>query len=76
MEVYSPPHGFLLLEAKMEESSEQPQDMKTLLSEAAAKPTVGPSDRVPGKFQIVYSDGSVHPYAFRTEAEAQIEADK
>lgn len=33
-------------------------------------PTVRPCDRAPGKFEGVYADGTVHPYAFRTQEEA------
>lgn len=34
------------------------------------EPHVQPSERVPGKFDAVAADGTVNPYAFRTEADA------
>lgn len=35
------------------------------------EPHVRPSERVPGKFEAVRADGTVDPYAYRTEEDAR-----
>lgn len=53
--------------------SEETPEQETSRIEDASKGLgcVQPSERVPGKFDAVLHDGSIHPYAFRTKQEAQ-----
>ncbi len=43
---------------------------KNEVVEAMDSATVVPSERVPGKFTAIHADGTIDPYAYRSEAEA------
>lgn len=43
---------------------------KTHATAKKSVPTVRPCKRADGKFEAVAADGTVNPYAFRTEADA------